>query len=372
MNTCTVFFVIYAAAAVIINAAAIPTRPTLHIFGDSVSDNGLLKNITNGKLPVWPYWEGRFSSGPVWNEYMAPLLGYELNNMAIAGSIPDNGYLELPGSTTLDSANTTDSSGNTIKPTMQPNIETQINNYNLSLAGHVLPAANYNDIVILQTGAAGFLFKAFSILANEITINDFVDYLSNSAVKQLDQLYRLGFKTIILVDIPDFQYSPAAELFNITDLYRTTVDLYNKQVASMASEWAAKSDQSIFGIIELGKFVEVTIKSQAITDALGLLDSTTACVGKKYVDMFVDGETPDFENMPKNVTDSLVCSSPSTNYFFDYFHLGERVHRLLGYYSSEYAKALQSGKSFELDENTLLELVHRYNLGTNVSKPVNV
>ncbi|HNO80278.1 MAG TPA: SGNH/GDSL hydrolase family protein [Phycisphaerae bacterium] len=46
------------------------------VFGDSLSDNGNLFAETGGTTPASPpYFEGRFSNGPVWAENLAPLLG---------------------------------------------------------------------------------------------------------------------------------------------------------------------------------------------------------------------------------------------------------------------------------------------------------
>jgi phospholipase/lecithinase/hemolysin len=59
----------------------------LYVFGDSLSDQGNIFNITkfanslNSQLPVIPsslYFEGRFSNGPVWIDYLSAGLGLPL------------------------------------------------------------------------------------------------------------------------------------------------------------------------------------------------------------------------------------------------------------------------------------------------------
>jgi phospholipase/lecithinase/hemolysin len=45
------------------------------VFGDSLSDTGNVFGYTNGVTPAPPYFEGRFSNGPVWVERMAEKLG---------------------------------------------------------------------------------------------------------------------------------------------------------------------------------------------------------------------------------------------------------------------------------------------------------
>jgi phospholipase/lecithinase/hemolysin len=64
------------------------------VFGDSVSDNGNFYQMSIATWgPEWaypppPYWEGRFSNGPVWPEYLAPDLGMAglLEDYAVGGA----------------------------------------------------------------------------------------------------------------------------------------------------------------------------------------------------------------------------------------------------------------------------------------------
>ncbi len=74
----------------------------LYVFGDSLSDSGNLFALTFGTVPPSPpYFDGRFSNGPVWVETLAPLLGLEVdfdtdvtvdplaNNQAVGGAFTD-------------------------------------------------------------------------------------------------------------------------------------------------------------------------------------------------------------------------------------------------------------------------------------------
>lgn len=47
----------------------------LTIFGDSLTDTGNVYAATGNSYPPAPYWNGRFSDGPVWVEYLAASLG---------------------------------------------------------------------------------------------------------------------------------------------------------------------------------------------------------------------------------------------------------------------------------------------------------
>lgn len=72
---------------------------TLFVFGDSFSDSGNVYLATGGLIPPDPpYFQGRFSDGPVWVEHLAQRLGLEItanghdptvvagNNFAVGGA----------------------------------------------------------------------------------------------------------------------------------------------------------------------------------------------------------------------------------------------------------------------------------------------
>ena len=87
------------------------SRPQVIVYSDSLADNGNIYKILG--FPGPPYWEGRFSNGPVAVENMAAILGMPLVDNAYAaatagvgnafdGGTPDQlGSLRLAGITTL-------------------------------------------------------------------------------------------------------------------------------------------------------------------------------------------------------------------------------------------------------------------------------
>ncbi len=68
-------------------ARADVTYSKLVVFGDSLSDDGNLLQFTQGQVPADPpYWQGRYSNGIVWPEYVAIELGIPLENVAYGGA----------------------------------------------------------------------------------------------------------------------------------------------------------------------------------------------------------------------------------------------------------------------------------------------
>ncbi len=68
-----------------------PLFSQMFVFGDSISDDGNLFAFTGGAVPPSPpYFNGRFSNGPVWVEDLAPTLGLAIDpntNFAIGGAL---------------------------------------------------------------------------------------------------------------------------------------------------------------------------------------------------------------------------------------------------------------------------------------------
>ncbi|KAJ2078755.1 hypothetical protein H4R24_004257 [Coemansia sp. RSA 988] len=324
-------------------------KPKLHIFGDSLSDKGTLKQLTLGLVPAAPYWKGRFSSGPVWNEYLSLLLDYGLYNKAVGGSTSDNSH-----STLID-----------VLGIHLPSTQDQINYFKFIRPLYKKDATRDQDIAILEIGANDYFADTSKLVDGSLAVSSFTSTLSTTVVNQLEQLRKIGFKNIIVANLAAIQYTPMASQDNQREITDTIVTIYNSQLKSKANAWAKDAkDLSLFAIADIGKFVEVTVSSKSIIKALGLTNVTGACL-----------DTLDTKSAASMITSCMndvsasVCTDPSTFYFFDSVHPSERVQRLYGYYSWKQINALKEGKVYEPTEANMLSLISTYNLGTPAPKP---
>ncbi|KAJ2660703.1 hypothetical protein IWW48_002800 [Coemansia sp. RSA 1200] len=338
------------------------TTPTLYIFGDSLSDVGTLKKLTLNLLPPKPYWEGRFSSGPVWNEYLAKLLGFNLYNKAIGGSTSDNKNSALLDFLPVD------------LPINIPSTQDQINYFKLTRPTYSLSTTRSLDIAVLEAGANDFFAEMFNLATNTLTIESFVETLTTAVVSQLEQLRKIGFKNIVVANMAAIQYTPFADILDMQALANTTVNLYNSQLAKKANAWAkAASGVQIFNVADIGGFVEVTANSPAILSALGLTNVKTSCVGGNVLNLVQsDNKLAALLKLIVDAKENLMCSDPSTNYFFDFVHPAERIQRLFGYFGKEMVSSALQGKALELTEDSILSIINKNNLGTPAPKPVAV
>ncbi|RIB27035.1 GDSL-like Lipase/Acylhydrolase-domain-containing protein [Gigaspora rosea] len=63
-------------------------------FGDSFSDNGNSYNLTNKIWPTDVNYEGHFTNGKVWTEYLAELLNIKLINYAYGGATSNSEFIQ--------------------------------------------------------------------------------------------------------------------------------------------------------------------------------------------------------------------------------------------------------------------------------------
>ncbi|KAI8318444.1 hypothetical protein GQ54DRAFT_251767, partial [Martensiomyces pterosporus] len=330
--------------------------PTLYIFGDSLSDVGTLKELTLGLVPPPPYWQGRFSSGPMWNEYLAPLLNYNLYNKAIGGSTSDNSHSSLIP-----------------LPIKIPSTQDQINYFKFIHPFYSSSPTKFLDIAMLEIGANDFFAEMFKLSANTLTVDSFIKTLSDTVVNQLEQLKNIGFRNIVVANLAAIQYTPMAGLLNMRDLANTTVTRYNQMLATKVNAWAKNANIGFFSIADIGGFVELTVNSGAITTALGIKDVKTSCVGGNTLNLFeAQDKLSALVQFIIDAKENLMCSDPSTNYFFDPVHPAERVHRLFGYVGKEMVSAIVQGQQFQLTEANVLSIINKYHLGTPAPKPASV
>jgi len=66
--------------------AATPTYDNLYVFGDSYCDVGNIFAATGGTFPPAPYYNGRFSNGPIWLDHVAGFLGVPFKASLLGGT----------------------------------------------------------------------------------------------------------------------------------------------------------------------------------------------------------------------------------------------------------------------------------------------
>ena len=168
------------------------TYSNAFFFGDSLSDTGNIFTLTGGATPASPYFNGRFSDGPVWAEYLAAGLG--LPNAARASLQGGNdfafGGARTAGGTIPSLLSQVGSFASGL-PSLDPNAL-----YVLVAGGNDMRDARSAFPAMDATGAAGRLAAATTAVGN-----------IKSAI---DQLAAKGAKNVLISNLPDLGSTPEA------------------------------------------------------------------------------------------------------------------------------------------------------------------
>ncbi|KAJ2441151.1 hypothetical protein IWW46_003645 [Coemansia sp. RSA 2440] len=327
----------------------------LHVFGDSLSDIGRLKSLTFGLIPPAVYWNGRFSSGPVWNEYLALLLNANLDNHAVGLAKAWTVHHKLLG----------------VFPLEPPASYDQITEFADKTSNYSSTKLNELDIAILEIGANDAQAALVDISKGTQTVYEFAQYLSDTVIEQLQMIYKIGFKNILVLGLPALQHTPIVIAKNRANVAEVLVNVYNKMLSDKSLAWAQSANLKMFDVVDLDRFMRVSLDN-SITQALKVVNTISYCINGSWLALFEDHTyASDFINFVFGADSATSCPDPSALYFFDPIHPSEQIQRLFGYYLFKHIQALQRGLTLpSISVTTLLDIIQAYKLHLPVSKPV--
>lgn len=241
----------------------------LYIFGDSLSDVGNIYRATGGLYPSSPpYFQGRYSNGQVWVEYLSSGLGLtpkQSINFAFGGA--------TSGSTNMNGI---------------PGLLAQVEKFTSS---H--PDVNPNGLYVLWAGANDYIYgSANATLA--------VDNLGRA----IQSLSLVGAKKIIVANLPDLGKLPATRNTSNSSALSQSAIAHNLGLAKSVDVLRDKLGDDT-------QIIELDVNSlyrEAITEPakFGFTNTSSACLNK--------------------VT---TCDNPDKFLFWDGIHPTTIGHKLL-------------------------------------------
>jgi outer membrane lipase/esterase len=197
-------------------AAQAATYTDIVIFGDSLSDTGNLQILSKGALPdvKQPYFNGRFSDGLVWTDFLTTALG-------------DNAKASLLGGSNYAVAGARTGGGSL------PSLGVQLN------AFWNKPAADSQALYILVGGGndmrdARDLFPTMDA-AGEQGRQDAADLAIANLKAQLQTLANKGAKHVLISNLPDLGRSPEAVGLGLVEASTDATKRFNDQIAGLES-----------------------------------------------------------------------------------------------------------------------------------------
>ncbi len=206
------------AASLALGFAAVCSLPamaqysSLTVFGDSLSDTGNIFLATGGVTPAAPYFNGRFSNGPVWIDHLAAGLGQG------AGAVPSlmgGSNYAFGGARTGGAAN-------------PPGLLAQING--LWAPSH--PVADATGLYVV-VGGGNDLRDARGASSTPESRQAAAVAAANNVFNAVSLLASRGAQNVLISNVPDLGATPEAMGLNLVANSSDVSERFNLLIAGM-------------------------------------------------------------------------------------------------------------------------------------------
>ena len=207
----------------------------LVVFSDSLSDSGKLKSRLQ-VLPGSPYWAGRFSNGPNWIDYLEAWSKIPVQNHSFGGA-------SVTGADNISRQNLYALIHDGGQYFVSGSIDHQIDDYqNKFLQGAKLQRPD-ETVFLIWTGSNDYISKEPFSGAIDTLLNHplekggyqaVVDAVIEATHRQLERIYGLGARNILIANLPDLGDTPIV-LQNKTYSFTTSSERDGKRRLALAS-----------------------------------------------------------------------------------------------------------------------------------------
>ena len=284
---------VLAAAATLAAAtsASAQTYNRLVVFGDSLSDNGNLSAVTGGAAPGPAYYQGRFSSGPVFVELLGFTLGRQTAGSPVTGNI-DYAY----GGSRTDAV-----------ATPGPGMRTQLQAY--TAAGGKFGATDLVSIL----GGANNIFQALPTAGASANPTGSISPVALAAAADINfitnSVAAAGAGTVLVTNLPKLSLTPQFRGTAAAPLADFAVTTFNGALLTSLNATAAANPNSNIIVMDLFKIGDTIAGNPS---AFGITNVTAACY---------NGVT--------------VCTDPGY-FYFDGVHPTALGHQIIAKLATDY------------------------------------
>ncbi len=234
----------------------------IYAFGDSLVDNGnVLAAATAAGVPFPPYYyQGRFSNGPVWVEYLAQDMGIKLNDFAYGGA--------------------TTGTDNVVSPLL-PGLTQEIQGFvgtNSSVDNQAL--------YIIWAGTNDFLSDGVTNPIQPV----------NNLLSAITSLASVGAKNFLIANLPDLGNLPGTEGTSNADILNSLTQYYNSALSQSLQLFNQQQPSLNIQLFDANSFFNQVISNPG---EYGLTNVTDACL---------------------NIVTQVQCSNPNQYLFWDSIH----------------------------------------------------
>ncbi|KAJ2723930.1 hypothetical protein GGI07_002308 [Coemansia sp. Benny D115] len=337
-------------------------RGRLLVFGESLVDPGNLYTFIAHLFPSAPYYQGRWSNGPTFVEYLADLQCRNMENYAFGGATTNNGNVTaLP-----------------VKSLVQmPSTDQQVKLFNLYHMFTVSGSA-YKDDVAVFTAGANEIFRSIEGIMGETLDPEYLPTMISSNLKsQILSLKEQGVSRFILFSLPPIEDSPRSKIGNYPDAIRHTVERVNMALEKAVLEIREEDklyetdDNRKLTWIQWVSFRDIidVLEQQSILDALHIKSTRLPCLQTMKYDVDLGSDFYNFLELVTHANTIPLCDNPDEYFYWDASHFSAQVHRLIGYVLDDGLDRLEAGECWGVTENRVLELIKENELSTPIVLP---
>lgn len=240
----------------------------LYVFGDSLSDTGTVFRATGGMYPPAPYFQGRYSNGRVWVEYLADRLqlsGTQINNFAAGGA-------------------TTGGDRNNLVP----GLLLQVRSFAQSQQ-----QANPNALYVLWAGANDYLQ---GVNRTEVPVGN--------VTQAIAALQQVGAKKILVANLPDLGQLPSTRSSTQASPLSGLTQAHNQNLRRSLKVLTQQQPDLKIATLDANTLYREAVSNPA---KFGFTNVTGTCL-----------------------SGSSICSNPNQYLFWDGIHPTTAAHRILG------------------------------------------
>lgn len=261
------------------------TVSDLYVFGDSLSDNGNMFSLSQHSVPSAPYYDGHFSNGKVWVEYLTLQLGLppsSLHDAAFGGSLTDGA--QPPG----------------LIQQSQRYLDQHLN-------------LDSNGLYIVWSGANNYLYMdSLDDAAIGKTIND-IELVVNKMVER-------GARNLLVINLPPMNKTPWANMIdteegssNYSSMLKKATERHNEKLLTAIKKLQAqyRKNRQLTRLI----FFDAHKTYQAMSSQPSYSDITNFSEPCYTGDLFG--------------RNGLICADPEHYLFWDTVHPTTQVHEKL-------------------------------------------
>lgn len=280
-----------------VQASATPLNKIV-VFGDSLSDNGNLYEYMKRELPMSPpYFEGRFTNGPVWIELLtdmyypghsqAHLLDYAFGGAGISEEVDDDDDEVLF------------------------TLRREVDSYLLTHQDK----ADDSSLYVVWMGSNNYL-------AVPEDVDGTVDVVISGIKHDLQRLIQRGAKHFLILNVPDLGRTPAGKDFDAMDLLTELSTKHNALLKKTIDEMAIEDPTLHFLYFDIRANLDELLDSP---ERFGFTNTHDTC----YEEMITSPSEKSILKMVSSVKARANVDACTGYVFFDPVHPSGPTHAIL-------------------------------------------